>query len=110
MKRFSAILLLVCSILFVAGTAFAVPSGMNLTFKDGKLGPVTFSGAVHAKAGLKCSACHPSLFPFMPAATGVKINMKKIYAGKYCGACHNGSKAFSAKDPKNCIKCHNVMK
>ena len=109
MKRFSAVILLLCCVLFVAGTALAVPPGMTETFPS-KMGPVTFSGAVHAKAGLKCSDCHPSIFPFKSAKSGVKITMKSIYAGKNCGHCHNGSKAFKASDPKNCSKCHNVMK
>ncbi|MDA8387069.1 MAG: cytochrome c3 family protein [Nitrospiraceae bacterium] len=108
MKRFSVVILLICCFLFVAGTALAVPRGMTLTWKGGGMGQVTFSGTVHAKAGLQCSACHPSIFLFMPAATGVKITMKEINAGKYCGACHNGSKAFSAQDPNNCAKCHKM--
>ena len=108
MKRFSAVILLICCVLFVAGTALAVPSGMTLTWKDGALGPVTFSGTVHAKAGLQCSACHPGIFPFMPAESGVKMQMKEIDAGKYCGTCHNGSMAISTTDPDNCVKCHKI--
>ncbi|MBE0623263.1 MAG: BON domain-containing protein [Burkholderiales bacterium] len=26
--------------------------------------------------------------------------------GKFCGACHDGKKAFSAKAPADCVKCH----
>jgi c(7)-type cytochrome triheme protein len=29
--------------------------------------------------------------------------MKDMEAGKSCGACHNGTKAFAVKD---CAKCH----
>jgi c(7)-type cytochrome triheme protein len=33
--------------------------------------------------------------------------MNDINAGKFCGACHGeGKKAFSAKAPENCVKCH----
>jgi c(7)-type cytochrome triheme protein len=32
--------------------------------------------------------------------------MKDINEGKFCGTCHNGTKAFSSKDPANCAKCH----
>ena len=102
MKAFSKILVLVIAVVFVAGTALAVPPGKELTFKDGPMGPVTFSGKIHHDAGLKCSDCHTKIFPMKFGA--VKITMADIYAGKYCGQCHNGSKAFAAKG--NCTKCH----
>ena len=109
MKRISAVVILICCVLFIAGTALAVPPGMTLTFPS-KMGPVVFSGAIHAKAGLKCSACHPKIFQMVPVKSGAKITMKKIWAGQLCGHCHNGKVAFSAKDPKNCSKCHQVKK
>ncbi len=37
---------------------------------------------------------------------GDVLTMKDMEAGKNCGACHNGTKAFSVKDPANCAKCH----
>jgi c(7)-type cytochrome triheme protein len=35
-----------------------------------------------------------------------KFSMEDVWQGKYCGACHNGTKAFDAKNPKNCSRCH----
>jgi len=32
------------------------------------------------------------------------MTMKDMEAGKFCGGCHNGTKAFAIKD--NCAKCH----
>jgi c(7)-type cytochrome triheme protein len=32
--------------------------------------------------------------------------MKDMEAGKNCGACHNGTKAFSVKDAASCAKYH----
>jgi c(7)-type cytochrome triheme protein len=34
---------------------------------------------------------------------GDTMTMKDMEAGKFCGACHNGTKAFAVKD---CAKCH----
>ena len=51
-----------------------------------------------------CKDCHnDGLFPKMKQGT-VKITMEQIYAGKLCGTCHNGKKAFEAKG--NCQRCH----
>jgi c(7)-type cytochrome triheme protein len=32
--------------------------------------------------------------------------MAEMNAGKNCGACHNGEKAFKSSDAANCGKCH----
>lgn len=101
MKRITMLLAFVLALAFV-GSVFAVPPGKELTFKDGAMGKVVFSGKIHADAGLKCMDCHPKIFP-MKFSEG-KITMADIYAGKDCGACHNGTKAFAAKG--NCTKCH----
>ena len=34
------------------------------------------------------------------------MTMKDMEAGKGCGACHNGTKAFGVKDAASCAKCH----
>jgi len=62
-------------------------------------GKVVFDGQIHAKA--KCNDCHPKLFPMKKG--GPAITMKDMEAGKGCGACHDGTKAFALKD---CAKCH----
>jgi c(7)-type cytochrome triheme protein len=101
MKTLTLALVVIIALAFI-GSAFAVPPGKELTFPDGAQGKVTFSGKVHADKGLKCMDCHPKIFPMKQGA--VKITMSDIYAGKYCGTCHNGEKAFAAKG--NCEKCH----
>jgi c(7)-type cytochrome triheme protein len=35
-----------------------------------------------------------------------KMTMADMNAGKFCGECHNGTKAFKTDDPANCAKCH----
>lgn len=83
-----------------AATAFAVPPGKTLVFKQSMMGNVTFSGAFHAKQGLKCSDCHTKVFPFKQTT----LTMAAMREGKECGHCHNGKRAFSVK--ANCTKCH----
>ena len=85
------------------GNAFAVPSGKTVEFAGGSSGKVIFEGKTHAEKGLKCSDCHPKLFP-MKKGEGLK--MADLNAGKACGACHNGEKAFKTDDNANCGKCH----
>ena len=82
---------------------FAVASGKKIEYAGGTGGKVIFDGKVHADKGLKCSDCHPKLFP-MKKGTGFK--MADINEGKACGACHNGEKAFKTNDNANCSKCH----
>jgi c(7)-type cytochrome triheme protein len=96
--------LLVALILAVAfvSVAFAVPSGKTLEFKDGAMGKVEFSGKIHADKGFKCNDCHTKIFPMKKT----ELKMSEMNAGKECGTCHNGEKAFSTKDPANCSKCH----
>lgn len=92
-------------LMFMAsGNAIAVGPGKTLEFKGSSMGTVLFDGSVHKKAGLTCSDCHnPNMFPKMKRGT-VKITMNDLYAGKYCGRCHNGKKAFLIKS--NCTRCH----
>ena len=50
----------------------------------------------------RCKVCHADL-GFKFKAGGNEINMVKIIDGQYCGACHNGSIAWSVE---NCNLCH----
>jgi c(7)-type cytochrome triheme protein len=96
--------LIVSVLLITAGAAFAIQGGKVLEFKNSPLGTVKFDGAVHNKAAASCKECHTDgMFPKMKQGT-VKITMDEIYAGKLCGACHDGKKAFDAKG--NCQRCH----
>ena len=87
-----------------SSNALAVGPGKMLEFKGSPMGMVTFDGTAHKNAGLSCADCHnPEVFPKMKQGT-VKITMNDLYAGKYCGRCHDGKKAFLIKD--NCNRCH----
>ena len=63
--------------------------------------PVVFPHWFH-RVRFRCKVCHTDLgFKFQ--AGGNDINMVKIIDGQYCGACHNGSLAWSVE---NCDACH----
>ncbi len=96
---------LIVALLFVSSSVvLAVPAKKTITFSDSSMGVVTFDGTIHKEAGAKCKECHNSeMFPKMKQGT-VRITMDDIYAGKLCGVCHNGKRAFDAKS--NCARCH----
>ena len=91
-------------IMLACGNALAVGPGKKLEFKGSPMGTVVFDGSTHKDAELTCSDCHnPEIFPKMKQGS-VKITMNELYAGKYCGRCHNGKKAFLIMG--NCTRCH----
>lgn len=93
----------------------AVPAG----YDEGVYGPaapiiwnkpvkgVFFSHKTHTMdMGLSCDSCHDELFEMMAGAAEEKADftMESLYAGKYCGACHDGSMAFASNT--RCTTCH----
>jgi len=105
MKKVCILALAVIMICAVAVVAFAVPAGKTVEFEPKGAGKVVFDGKAHADKGLKCADCHSSgLFKMKKGADA--ITMKDMNDGKFCGACHNGTKAFGVKDAANCTKCH----
>jgi len=68
------------------------------------VGKVAFSHFNHLEAvGNNCPSCHNRIYNIVvdknPAFT-----MQEMEKGKACGACHNGTKAFSVKG--DCLTCH----
>jgi c(7)-type cytochrome triheme protein len=106
MRKLSVLALAVATMLVLALSAYAVPSGKTVEFEPKGAAKVVFDGKVHADKGLKCADCHSAPALFKMKKGGDVITMSDINAGKFCGACHNGTKAFSAKDAANCSKCH----
>lgn len=102
MRMIAAVAILV--IIAFAGSALAVPPGKTVEYQGGGAGKVIFDGKLHADKGAKCNDCHPALFQMKKGAQ--KITMADMNAGKNCGACHNGTKAFKSGDAANCAKCH----
>lgn len=90
--------------LVLAATAFAVPGGKTIEFNNSPMGKVIFDGSKHKDAGATCKECHTDgMFPKMKQGT-VKVTMEDIYAGRLCGFCHNGKRAFGTAG--NCNRCH----
>ncbi len=63
--------------------------------------PVVFPHWFH-RLRFRCKVCHSDL-GFKFKAGGNDINMLKIIDGQFCGACHNGSVAWSVE---TCDLCH----
>jgi c(7)-type cytochrome triheme protein len=103
--KFARIFAAFAALMLSIGNVMAVPPGKTVEFSSPK-GKVTFDGKAHADKGLKCADCHikPKLFEMKKG--GDKITMAAMNDGKFCGACHDGNKAFSVKATANCAKCH----
>ncbi|MHB8707716.1 MAG: cytochrome c3 family protein [Desulfuromonadales bacterium] len=72
---------------------------------DTDAGKAVFSHEVHT-AAFGCDSCHPSTFKAQKGAN--QATMEQMEQGASCGACHDGSTAFSVKDDNDCGKCHEM--
>ena len=100
MKKIAILVTLLIAVAFI-GTAMATPKGKS-TIYENKFGKVEFSSDAHgAAAGLKCTDCHPKMFPMKKDSTNMPTPHK---IGESCGVCHDGERAFSQK--KDCKACH----
>lgn len=88
--------------------AFGVDSNCNrchptreVKFPVEDVGEVLFNHQVHT-ALFGCGDCHPDLF--RPASGNPQVSMSQMEEGLSCGACHDGSGAFSVAE--NCERCH----
>lgn len=79
---------------------------MRRSSKKTGMPPVVFPHWSH-RARYTCRVCHIEL-EFAMRSGGSGITRGKYLAGKFCGACHNGTKAFSVRDeePRQCDRCH----
>jgi c(7)-type cytochrome triheme protein len=102
MSRLTAIIVVLTGGIFV-NQALAIQPGKTVSW-DTPMGKVVFDGKNHAEAGMKCEDCHSKIFKMRKGST--VMTMTDITAGKFCGTCHNGTKAFAAKDKGNCEICH----
>ncbi len=75
---------------------------MNRVSASSGVLPVVFSHWKH-RTKYTCRVCHTEL-DFNLKANTTEIRAVEIRKGKFCGACHNGKKAFKLNG--NCDKCH----
>ena len=103
--KFAEMLAVLAALMLSIGNVMAVPPGKTVEFAS-PTGKVTFDGKAHADAGSKCADCHtkPKLFEMKKGSD--KMSMAAMNEGKFCGACHDGKKAFGVKAPADCAKCH----
>jgi c(7)-type cytochrome triheme protein len=67
--------------------------------------PVVFRHATHFPAAeRRCDGCHTGLFKMLAAAG--KTSHAEMEAGRSCGSCHDGKRAFGLKDLESCETCH----
>ena len=73
--------------------------------KGTDLGSVTFRHENHGtQQKLKCTDCNTKIFKMKKGDS--KMTQAAFGEGKYCGACHDGKKTFSATAKADCGKCH----
>jgi c(7)-type cytochrome triheme protein len=98
MRKFIVLAMVAVFTFVVAASAIANMKPVEYNTPAGK---VIWDNKVHMGKGLKCTDCHDGIFKKKIGEN--KATMKDMEAGKSCGACHNGTKAFAVKD---CAKCH----
>lgn len=104
-------LVLMVALCFPVSAFSAEKHGGDIWFKDTKKFPnVLFSHDKHIEAGNQCTDCHDKIFKKKKGSTDAEkaLKMRNLKKEKYCGACHNGEKAFSVKTA--CKKCHSKSK
>ncbi len=95
----------VLSVVFAASSAWAAMGGGDIDFPVQGMATVVYSHDDHVgKAKLKCSDCHYQIYT--NHAQHKVVGMEGMRQGRSCGACHNGTRAFSVASQKNCVKCH----
>ena len=119
MTRIQKRVLSLLALFVVAGFLAAVQAGAEEKYDEDTYGPaapiimtkpvkaVVFLHKRHTMdAGLTCDSCHPGIFEMAAGTAESKddFNMQSLYAGKYCGACHDGSTAFASNT--RCTSCH----
>jgi len=81
-------------------SSLAAQKDFSIESKSTWMTDVIFSHKKHAVWN-GCEVCHPEIFPSVRKGT-VKYTMFEIYAGEYCGVCHD-KVAFPLLD---CQRCH----
>lgn len=76
----------------------------DILYRDKNIGIITFSHSIHIDMFGGCDSCHPDLFKAQLNAN--KTTMQGMGKGESCGACHDGSDAFSVSNTADCAKCH----
>jgi c(7)-type cytochrome triheme protein len=88
-----------------ATPALRLPADAVYDSSVGADSAVVFRHGTHvALASNGCTACHPRLFRIL-VPTG-RIAHAEMDAGRSCGACHDGRRAFGVRAKESCPLCH----
>ncbi len=88
-------------------TAQTPPRDFTMSRAESSPGTVTFSHTSHAVVGT-CTTCHAKDFKMKRGASG-PITLAAKQEGKFCGACHDGKRAFGGRVAfaiDECERCH----
>lgn len=88
-------------------TCHSLPEGPDPMVWIKPVKAVTFYHNTHVEDfGLECSSCHDGTFAMKKGAAehADDFTMEALYAGKYCGKCHDGDTAFASNTL--CNTCH----
>lgn len=106
-RKISFLLLAALSLILCAGLAVGSDQedGGTIVFTK-PVKAVIFDHKIHTSQGLDCDSCHDSIFAMETGAAEAKddFTMASLYAGKYCGSCHDGKTAFASNT--RCSACH----
>ena len=82
-----------------------LPGPIKLTRTGDSPGQVVFAHSSHVDPAMPaCTACHPREFRILRASPRrAPVMHAEMDTGRYCGACHDGKKAFALDD---CAACH----
>ncbi len=108
---------LVIALAFLLGVGLLIPNFLgsqqipipgDFSYQETKpLPPVPFSHNLHVtQKKLQCQECHIKPFGMKKLAASPDMTMAKLNEGQFCGACHNGTRAFATKEFQSCAKCH----
>jgi len=100
------IALVLALILLLSSPAAAKIGGDDITYDPKGAAKVVFQHEYHVNIqGMKCNSCHYRKFQ-MRGNSAYSMDMSTLTKGRFCGSCHDGSKAFDVKDSGNCTRCH----
>lgn len=81
----------------------SVPDSVRIPAAETRTSPTAALFSHWSHNQYSCYSCHPSLFPMKKKA----FTHVDIARGQYCGACHNGKRAWGIDDDGiECDVCH----
>jgi c(7)-type cytochrome triheme protein len=89
----------------VASVTIRLPADLVYDHEVGPDSAVVFSHETHfALEDNRCTGCHPR--PFKMLHPTHRTSHEEMNAGRSCGVCHDGTKAFGVRDAASCETCH----